>query len=221
MKECVFADRRAAGRALGAQLRRRPPPDPVVLALPRGGVPVALEVAAALDCPLDLLLVRKVGAPGQPEFALAAVVDGTPPQLVLNPETAAFARGDEAYLRAGEAEARAEISRRRQVYLEGRQATSLAGRTALLVDDGIATGTTMLAAVRGVRAGGAARVVVAVPVAPVDAIVALEREADEVVCLATPEPFFAVGHHYADFHQVDDDELVALMRSAGDSEARS
>ncbi|TVQ36691.1 MAG: phosphoribosyltransferase [Geminicoccaceae bacterium] len=206
-----FADRREAGRALAARLVREGWRDPLVLALPRGGVPVALDVAERLDCPLDVILVRKVGAPGQPELAIAAVVDGDPPSLIANPETEAFARRHPDHLRAAEAEARAEIERRRRLYLGQRKPLDVSGKTALLVDDGLATGTTMRAAIRAVRARGAAQVVVAVPVAPAETVAELERLADAVICLSTPPTFYAVGQFYDDFHQLDDAEVVRLL----------
>lgn len=209
-----FADRNAAGRELAHKVAGAGLVDPVVLALPRGGVPVALPVARALGCPLDLLLVRKIGAPGRPELAIAAVVDGEPPQLVVNPQAEGWLSGLDAYLADAEAAARAEIARRRTCYLAGRRPVSVTGRAAVLVDDGIATGTTMRAALAAMRAQGAARTIVAVPVAPSDTVAELKAAADDVLCLATPRPFLAVGAHFEDFHQIDDAELVALLRAA-------
>ena len=215
MSATPFADRRAAGRALAARLAEARWDDPVVLALPRGGVPVAVEVAQTLGCPLDLLLVRKIGAPYQPEFAIAAVVDGKPPRLLLNPALGGLAARYRDHLDDARRHAEQEIARRRRRYLGEREPVPVEGRTAILVDDGLATGTTMRAAVAAMRARGAARVVVAVPVAPPDAIATFEQLADDVVCLETPQAFTAVGAHYADFHQVGDDEVVALLDRTG------
>ncbi len=211
----VFESRAEAGRLLAAELGRRDWERPVVLALPRGGVPVGLEVAHALHCPLDLVLVRKVGAPYQPEFAIAAVVDGDPPRLVRNPALGTWeGREWEHHLTEAYRNACTEIRRRREAYLAGRKLVPVDGRTAIVVDDGLATGTTMRAAVEALRMRGAARVVVAVPVAPPDTAKALAAVADEIVCLETPAAFGAVGAFYADFHQLDDAEVVRLMRTA-------
>lgn len=198
-------DRHSAGRLLGERLRALVLPTPVVvLALPRGGVPVAVEVALALHAPLDLLLVRKIGAPWNPEFAAAAVVEGEPPDLVVNEEATGV---DTAHLQHGLQEAVREIARRRQVYLAGRSPRSLTGATVVVVDDGIATGTTLRAALMALRRRHPARLVLAVPVAPADTLAALRPQVDRIVCLATPEPFEAIGLHYRDFHQLSDDEV--------------
>lgn len=216
MNPLPFADRRAAGRALAAALRARPPRPPVVvLALPRGGVPVAAEVARALGAPLDLLLVRKIGAPWQPELAIAAVVEGEPPDVVVDEPTRAALGVPHASIERQAARELEEIARRRERYLGGRAAATVAGASVVLVDDGIATGTTVRAALRALRRRAPARVILAVPVAPPDVIAALAAEVDEVVCLAMPEPFVAVGCHYADFTQVGDDEVRAALASAG------
>lgn len=210
-----FADRKAAGRALAQALASMHfDHPPVVLALPRGGVPVAAEVARRLAAPLDLLLVRKIGAPWQPELALAAVVEGDPPVLVLDDEVQGVARLGPRELAQARDDALLEIERRRRLYLQGRGALPLAGRTAIVVDDGIATGTTVRAALRGVRQRGPARLVLAVPVAPVDTVAGLRAEVDSLVCLHTPAHFRAVGAHYLDFHQVGDDEVLATLRRA-------
>jgi putative phosphoribosyl transferase len=209
-----FADRAQAGRALAAQLLQMNIVAPItVLALPRGGVPVAAEVARALHAPLDLVLVRKISLPEQPELAVAAVVDGNPPALVV---AEYFARGTAARdeIKVQTQQALAEIARRREVYLHGREPLPLKGRTAVLVDDGIATGTTARAALKAVRARHPARLVLAVPVAPADTLAALRQEADVVVCLRQPASFRAVGEHYADFTQVDDDGVLAALALA-------
>lgn len=212
-----FADRVEAGRLLGTRLAALNLAHPVVLALPRGGVPVGLEVARALDAPLDLLLVRKIGAPSQPELAVAAVIDGMQPVIVVDEETALLAGVDRDYIEARAQVELAEIARRRHVYLKDRGPIPLQGRTAILVDDGIATGTTVRAALRALQRHWPARTVLAVPLAPADTLAALRGVVDEIVCLAEPSPFFAIGSHYGDFHQVEDAEVIAAMESARSS----
>lgn len=209
-----FRDRTDAGRQLGAALKRLHLKDPLVLALPRGGVPVAAEIAAALDGPMDLLFSRKIGAPGHAELGLGAVVEGPEPQVVLNPETMEYVRPPPGYVEEQTARELAEIARRRKAYLGDRPPPFVAGRTVVLVDDGIATGGTVRAALRALRRGGAKRIVLAVPVAPADTIESLKPEADDIVCLLTPSPFFAVGEHYRDFTQVSDDAVRALLGAA-------
>lgn len=207
----MFQDRIEAGRLLAAELERFKDERPVVLALPRGGVPVGAEIAEALDAPLDLVLVRKIGAPGQPELAVGAVVDGLKPQTVLNEDVVRMLDVSDRYIKEESERQLAEIERRRQHYLKGRAKIDLAGRTALIVDDGIATGATVRAALRAVRRANPAKVVLAVPVAPGDAIEALRAEADEVVCLSMPAFFSAISLHYASFPQVPDDQVTAIM----------
>jgi putative phosphoribosyl transferase len=209
-----FADRVAAGRALGARLAALRLADPVVLALPRGGVPVAFEVAQALHAPLDLLLVRKIGVPWQPELAVGAVMDGGEPVIVVEPHVQAETGIERGYIEERARQELKEIERRRALYLADRAPEPVAGRTAIVVDDGIATGTTMRAALRGLRRRAPARLVLAVPVAPPETIEALRAEVDDVVCLAQPEPFGAIGYFYLDFHQLTDDEVIGLMRLA-------
>jgi putative phosphoribosyl transferase len=207
-----FADRAAAGRALGeclASMDLSPPI--VVLALPRGGVPVAAEVARCLSAPLDLVLVRKIGVPWQPELAVAAVVGGEPPEIVVDEEVQRFSGVGRNEIDEQAKHALAEIDRRRVLYLSGRAPLPLAGATAVVVDDGIATGTTMRAALKALRRRHPARLVLAVPVAPRDTVARLRSEVDDLVCLAEPEPFRAVGLHYDDFHQVEDDEVLAAL----------
>ncbi len=211
-----FRDRREAGRALAsAVLARRPQEPVVVLALPRGGVPVAAEVAHALGAPLDLLIVRKIGAPWQPELAVAAVVEGDPPQVVVDEDVRAATGVRPDWIDARARAEQPEIARRRREYLGGRAPLPVAGATAIVVDDGIATGTTVRAALRGLRRRGPARVVLAVPVAPVESLEMLREEVDDIVCLARPVPFFAVGNHYRDFHQVGDAEVREALADAG------
>ena len=210
-----FKNRTEAGQRLAERLASERLVAPVVvLALPRGGVPVAAEVARRLAAPLDLLLVRKIGAPWQRELAVAAVVDGDAPEVVVDEGLSAYAGADRAYLERETAAALAEIERRRQVYLQGRQPLSLTGATVVLVDDGIATGTTVRAALKAVRRRGAARIVLAVPVAPHDILMALRSQCDRIICLAEPQPFRAVGLHYLDFHQVEDGEVQAALTAA-------
>lgn len=186
---------------------------PVVLALPRGGVPVAAEIAAALDAPLDLVMARKIGHPMQPELAIGAVADGD------HPETVRTAESNLLNVPGGyfEAETKRQLhvmAERHKRYLGGRKRPPLAGRAVILVDDGIATGATAQAALRSVRKARPSLVVLAVPVAPRDSLAMLAAEADEVVCLATPDPFYAIGAFYRDFPQTTDDEVVALLDAA-------
>jgi putative phosphoribosyl transferase len=210
-----FRDRDQAGRALADALRSMDLKPPlVVLALPRGGVPVAAQIARALHAPLDLLLVRKIGAPAQPELAVAAVVEGSPPQVIVNPDTADMPGVDAAYIESMLPGARREIARRRGVYLRGRAMQPVAGATVIVVDDGVATGTTMKAALQALRRRQPARLIAAVPVAPSQTIVELSDEADEVVCLIEPRPFYAIGLHYLDFHQLKDEEVCAALALA-------
>jgi putative phosphoribosyl transferase len=210
-----FPDRREAGRALAARLAGLQLPDPVVLALPRGGVPVAAEVARALNAPLDLLLVRKIGVPWQQELAVAAIVDGDDPQLVIDEEVRRQSGVSDAYINDEAKEKLREIERRRALYLQGRAPVAVENRTAIVVDDGIATGTTVRAALKALRRRKPAALVLAVPVAPPETVEALTREVDRIVCLEQPSPFHAIGLYYDDFHQVPDDEvLTALADSA-------
>ena len=210
-----FKNRTEAGQRLAERLASERLVAPVVvLALPRGGVPVAAEVARRLAAPLDLLLVRKIGAPWQRELAVAAVVDGDAPEVVVDEGLSAYAGADRVYLERETAAALAEIDRRRQVYLQGRQPLSLTGATVVLVDDGIATGTTVRAALKAVRRRGAARIILAVPVAPHETLMALRSQCDRIICLAEPQPFRAVGLHYLDFHQVEDEEVLAALNAA-------
>ena len=210
----LFSDRTEAGRQLAAAVKAKAYADPVVLALPRGGVPVALEVARAIDAPLDLILVRKIGVDFQPELAAAAVVDGEHVEIVVNKDVVEAAHVSQRYLDMQVQAKLAEIDTRRQLYLKDRARAVIKGRTAIVVDDGIATGASIRAALRAMRAKNPARLVLAVPVAPAETLAALRDEVDDIVCLATPEPFYAIGAHYADFRQVLDDEVVALLAAA-------
>jgi putative phosphoribosyl transferase len=209
-----FENRAQAGRSLAQALQFLKDDSPVVLALPRGGVPVAFEVAKALNAPLDLVLVRKVGAPGQKELGLGAVVDGAHPQLVLNEDVVKVVQPSTRYLEEEAARELEEIERRRELYRKGRPPLEIAGRTAIVVDDGIATGGTMKAVLKALRQLSPKALVLAVPVAPADSTRELAPLADEVVVLATPEPFYAVGAYYRDFTQTSDDEVVELLERA-------
>jgi predicted phosphoribosyltransferase/pimeloyl-ACP methyl ester carboxylesterase len=209
-----FQNRADAGRKLGRALLHLKHEKPVILALPRGGVPVAFQVAQELGAPLDVLLVRKIGAPGQPELGLGAVVDGDNPQIVLNDELIELVRPSRRYLESEEKRQLAEIERRRAVYRPGRAPIPLQGRTVIVVDDGIATGGTMKAGLQALAKVGTRRIVLAVPVAPSETLRELARLVDEAVCLMTPQPFYAVGVFYRDFTQTTDEEVIDLLGRA-------
>lgn len=208
----VFLDRADAGRHLAAELSYLRAQKPVVVGLPRGGVPVAFEVARALGAPLDIIIVRKLGVPFQPELGMGAL--GENGVRIVNDLVVRMAGVSPEQLAAVEEHERHELERRVQ-HLRGRQApVPLEGRTVVVVDDGIATGSTARAACEVARAQGAARVVLAVPVAPSDATARLGDEADEVVCLISRDDFHAVGEFYADFAQVSDDEVTGYLDRA-------
>jgi len=209
-----FTDRREAGKELAAKLAAyRGRPDVVVLALPRGGVPVAFEVAEALDAPLDIFLVRKLGMPGHPEFAIGAIASGG--VRVLSEDTIRWYGIPDSQIKAIAQEELAELQRREQVYRQGRALIDLQHRTLILVDDGLATGSSMRAAVQAVRAHKPARVVVAVPVGAPSACEEFADITDETVCARMPEPFSAVGLWYRDFSQTTDEEVRALLQEHG------
>jgi len=210
----LFTDRNDAGRQLAAKLDRFRGQHVVVLALPRGGVPVASEVADFLNAPLDLLIVRKIGLPIQPELAMGAVIDGADPVVVRNEDVIRLARISAAGFDLACREQLAEIKRRRERYLKGRAPIDVAGRVAIVIDDGIATGATVRAAIRGLRRRNPSSIVLAVPVAPHDTIASLKQEADEVVCLQQPHFFEAIGLYYLDFRQLSDENVVKLMDEA-------
>lgn len=210
----MFADRIDAGRRLGARLQHLRGEDLVVVGLPRGGVPVAAEVARALDAPLDVIMVRKLGVPFQPEVAMGAIGEGG--VHVLNQAVVRSAAIHRAEFAAVEERERAELERRTRRFRGDRSRVPLAGRTVVVVDDGIATGSTARAACQVVRAHGAAHVVVAVPVAPPGWTRKFDGLADELFCLSTPELFFGIGQFYADFSQTGDEEVAACLRSAAD-----
>jgi putative phosphoribosyl transferase len=210
----LFRDREDAGRKLAEALVALRDENPVVLGLPRGGVPVAYEVARALEAPLDVVVVRKLGVPFQPELGMGAV--GEEGARVVSQSVIHMAGVSDEDLAEVEARERAEVEARARRFRDDRVPASISGRTVIVVDDGIATGGTARAALRVVRARGAARVVLAVPVAPVDTLEAMELEADEVVCLEAPPEFFAIGEWYADFAQVPDKRVVELLHRAAE-----
>lgn len=216
----MFSDRADAGRLLAERLRHLSTEDVLVLGLPRGGVPVAVEVARALKAPLDVVVVRKLGMPGRPEVAMGAVGEGG--VVVVDDEVMTYGRVGPRELAAAREREEREVERRVVRFRGGRPPQQVHGRKVVLVDDGIATGSTARAACRVVRAQGAARVVLAAPVAPEGAVRRVRGEADEVVCLETPRDFYAVGQWYRDFTQTSDDEVVRLLQTAdaaGDRDA--
>ena len=209
-----FTDRSDAGRRLASRLKHLRAQHPVVLALPRGGVPVGLEVARALDAPLDLVLVRKIGAPDQPELAMGAVAEGDPPELVVDQRLQQMLGVSDDELDAAKTREIAELHRRRAAYLGDRPHVPIEGRAVIVVDDGLATGATMRAAVQAIRRRAPSRLVVAVPVASPEGLRRVGRAADETVCLQTPATFFGVGQFYRQFSQLTDQEVVELLAQA-------
>ncbi|MBS0534027.1 MAG: phosphoribosyltransferase [Proteobacteria bacterium] len=209
-----FTNRVAAGRDLARALAAYKGDKPIVMALPRGGVPVAAVVATALDAPLDLILVRKIGVPFQPELAMGAVVDGPAPITIRNDDVIASCGIDAKAFDEVRRRELTEIERRRQRYLAGRPHPEVEGRTVIVVDDGIATGATTRAALQAMRERKAGKIVLAIPVAPADTIERLRGECDAIVCLESHTFFGAIGAYYADFRQVSDDEVVAMLDRA-------
>ena len=206
-----FKDRHDAGRKLAESLLGYIDQRPVILALPRGGVPVAAEVAAALEAPLDLILVRKVGVPTQPELAMGAVVDGGAPLVVRNDDVIRIAGIDESEFKAVCDDELAEIERRRLRYLGKRERIDIAHRVAIVIDDGIATSATTRAALRATRMRKPKKLVLAVPVAPTETMAEMREEADDVVCLETHDLFGAIGYYYDDFRQTSDQEVIDIL----------
>ena len=208
----LFENRMDAGRRLAEALLKYKDRHPVVLALPRGGVPVAAEVASALDAPLDLLLVRKIGLPIQPELAMGAVAEGEKPIVIRNSDVIEVGGIGPREFDAVCNEECAEIQRRRQRYLGNRERATIKDQVAIIIDDGIATGATTLAAIRAVRGQEPKELVLAVPVAPLETLEKLHPEVDAIVCLDTPEELGAIGYFYRDFHQVRDEEVIDILR---------
>lgn len=204
----TFADRREAGEALAEALAHLRGEDVVLLAIPRGGIEVAAQVAARWDWSLDIVVPRKVRAPGNPELGLGAIAPGV---RVLDAAMVRTLGVGESYLEREIAYQESEIGRREEAYRRGRTAVPVAGKVAVVIDDGVATGGTAVAALRWARAQGAASVVLATPVAPREALGRLRNEADEVVCIHSPDPFYAVGQWYVSFPQVSDDEVVRML----------
>lgn len=208
----VFRNREEAGKKLAGQLESYKDKDPVVLALPRGGVPVGYEISRSLDAPLDVILARKIGAPGQPELAIGAVAPGG--VQTINEHLVRWLEIPEEWIESRAARELEEIERRTDLFRKGKSEPNLQNRTAILVDDGIATGMTARAAIRSARERGARRVVLAVPVCSAEMAREFASEVDEMVCLKSPEDLWAIGYWYEDFRQIGDDEVVELLQSA-------
>ncbi len=211
----LLADRREAGRLLAEKLvNYAGRDDVVVLGLPRGGVVVAFEVAKALDAPLDIFLVRKLGAPGQEELAMGAIASGG--VRVMNEDVVGAFGLSDAQIEAVVSREQAELDRRERAYRGDSEPLDLVGKTVIVVDDGLATGASMRTAIRSLKSHGPGRIVLAVPTAPRSTCVTLERDVDEAICLMAPEPFHAIGQWYVDFSQTSDEEVISLLRAASD-----
>ncbi len=215
----IFSDRSDAGRQLAERVAALGLHDPLVLALPRGGVPVAFEVAQRLKAPMDVILVRKIGAPHNPEVALGAIVEGDTAQIVINEDVRRLSGADVRYIESAYAEQLAELERRRKQYVGDRTRPDVKGRTVVVVDDGLATGATMKAALQALQRNGAARIVVALPVAAAQSLHDLDEDVDDIVCLIPATQFRGVGAFYRDFHQLSDDETIALLDKSRPPEA--
>ncbi len=207
----MFSNRQDAGRQLAQRLTHLADRDPLILGLPRGGVMVAAEIADSLGAPLDVLVVRKLGAPAQPELAIGAVTNGDHPRQILNDRVIRSLGVDRDYLDREIERQLDEVRRRQTLYRAGRPAARLGGRCLIVVDDGIATGATVRAGILALKMIAATRIVLAVPVAPPETAQTLEGEVDELVCLHTPAGFTAVGSFYTDFSQVTDEQVIALL----------
>ena len=205
----IFANRTEAGKQLAASLLNISK-NAIVLAVPRGGVVVGFEIAHALNIPLDIMITKKIGAPENPELAIGAVAeDGT---FLVDERLVAMMGVPQSYINAEVERQKTEITRRLKTYRGNAPNPEIANREVILVDDGVATGSTLKAALRSLRNRGAKTVVVAVPVGPADTIIELKKEADRVVCLLTPEPFYAIGEFYRDFEQTTDEEVIELLK---------
>lgn len=213
-KAWLFDDRTDAGKRLARVIEGEVLADPLIMALPRGGVPVAYEIASHIAAPMEILIVRKIGAPGRPEFGLGALVDGEEPELVLNRRAIRLAQPPAGYIEAEAERQRAEILRRRTLYFGDRALLSPRDRDVILIDDGIATGGTVRAAIKALSRAGARRLLLAVPVAPKSELARLRGSVDRIICLATPSDFRAVGLYYRVFGQTSDEEVIALMERA-------
>jgi putative phosphoribosyl transferase len=213
----MFRDRSDAGRQLAEKLRHLKDAKTVVLALPRGGVPVGFEVARALGAPLDVLLVRKIGVPWQPELALGAITDGDDPEIYIDRDLTRLLGIPEDDIKKATSQQFEELERRRLAYCAGRRPVDIRGTTTIIVDDGIATGATMRVALQAARKRHPARLVLAVPVAAADTIEELRPLADEVICVEAPAGLGAIGFHYADFHQMSDDEVTAVIAQSAEA----
>lgn len=210
----IFRDRIDAGRQLAAKLQHLKERNPVVLALPRGGVPVGFEIAQALGAPLDLVLVRKIGVPWQPELALGAVTDGDDPSVFIDRDLSSELAIPEDYITEETELQIEELERRKRAYRAGRAPLDIAGRAAIVVDDGIATGATMRVALQAARRRNPSWLVLAAPVAAPDTIARLRPETDEVVCVETPAGLGSIGFYYRDFHQISDAEVTDILARA-------
>jgi len=205
----MFRDRTQVGKMLGERIRQLKITNPVVLAIPRGGLPVAKEIALALKAPLDVVITRKIGAPGEPEYAVGAVTQEG--EMILDKEVVRSLGISEQYLKQESARQTQEIKERMRKYRGDKPSTQLGGRTVIIVDDGIATGSTMLAAIKSVKMKKPSSIVLAVGVAPPDTIMKLSKEVDRVICLDTPEPFYAIGEFYEHFEQVEDEDAKRIL----------
>jgi putative phosphoribosyl transferase len=209
----MFKDRKEAGRLLAKALSEYKDKNPVILAIPRGGVVVAYEVAKALNAPLDLIIPRKISAPDQPELAIGAVTeDGT---TILNQDILQYLRVPDDYIKAEVKRQEEEIKRRIQKYLGDKPRVPIKGKIVILIDDGVATGATIRAAIASIRKRKPALIVLAIPVGPIDTIEELRKDADRVICLMTPEPFFAIGQFYENFEQTSDEEVIQILNKFG------
>lgn len=211
MPSVQYTNRRHAGVALAMALRDMPLENPLILALPRGGVPVGKEIARALGAPLDVLLVRKIGAPGNEEYALGAIVDGPEPNWVVDEQMLERFDPPPEWFEQQVLEQLRELQRRRLLYRGAKVPAALEDRDVIVVDDGLATGSSVRAALKGLREHHPHRVILAVPVGPAETVEKLRPEVDALVCLETPVPFHAVGDYYRDFHQLSDQEVIDLL----------